>query len=74
METPKAEIIKLNLDCQGTHYPQSEIDELVRRATKQRKESVYCAYSYCGVGPFCDDCNDKHCDKHNQEYDNANYG
>lgn len=34
METPKAEIIKLNLDCQGTHYPQSEIDELVRRATE----------------------------------------
>lgn len=34
METPKAEIIKLNLDCQGTHYPQSEIDELERRATE----------------------------------------
>lgn len=32
METPKAEIIKLNPDCQGTHYPQSEIEELERRA------------------------------------------
>ena len=28
-------------------------------------DSLYCAE--CGDGPFCDKCNDIHCDEHNRQ-------
>ena len=43
-----------------------ECKQYTEKARGTRRESIYCAEGSCGMGPFCDECNDKHCVAHNQ--------